>query len=379
MSGPETRRPKLEEEVGGAELDIHKILEEIHREEKDSPRLEMSDRATEQLKEFLEQCKSGDPKVVAVIRCWNKNREELAVLFSRLEKMRQIIPELGGAIVAINADQDKDQQTSAGIEEILAKDKLSFSVVPLPVRGYTWTAGLNGPAALLHQTSQAEHVPEENIFVFNLSFDVEFNDAELEKIAKRFRAGKVIVTARQEGEEDITQERRKEVARIITDVISHPEKKEEEYSGSQEILEKILSVARNTAALASLSEIVRMGGYNNFCNKAGGQEDQDLYTRILLEAFLEAKIFEKIDDLPIEEKEKRVAARKKAKKILEALRDAVGYQDPAWNKMPADKREAKIKRETTSRRIISKNIFALVKISDPNKYKTPEQNRDFNF
>jgi hypothetical protein len=379
MSGPETRSLKLEEERGEIKLDINKILENLHREGEANSRLEIGSVGVEQLEKFLELCKSGEPKIVAVVRCWNKNQEELSSLFSRLERMRQIIPELGGAVVAINADQDKDQQTSAGIEEILAKDKPSFSVVPLPVRGYTWTAGLNGPAALLYQASQAEHLSEDNIFVFNLSFDVEFSDDELEKISKRFKNNEFIVTARREAGEDITKERRKETAKIITDVISHPEKKEEEYSGSQDILEKILSVARNTAAIIPLAEIVRMGGYNNFCNKAGGQEDQDLYTRILLEAFNEAKILKDLDNLSMEEKEKIMRARKKARKILEALRDSVGYQDPAWNKMPTDKRQAKIERETTSRRIISKNIFSLAKSSDSDKYKTPEENRDFNF
>jgi len=365
-------------EGGKEKLSVAEILRNLHKEGAE-PRLEMDAVAIEQLEKFLEQCKSGEPKIVAVIRCWNKNQEELAALFSRLEKMRQIIPELGGVVVAINADQDKDQQTSVGIEEILTRDEPSFPVVPLPVRGYTWTAGLNGPAALLHQASQAEHLSEDDILVFNLSFDVEFSDDELEKISKRFKNNEFIVTARREIGEDDTRERRKEIARIITDVISHPEKKEEEYSGSQEILEKILSVARNTAAMIPLAEIIEMGGYNNFCNKAGGQEDQDLYTRILLETFSEAKILEKLDDLPVEEKEKIMRARKKARKILEALRDSVGYQDPAWNKMPLDKRQAKIERETTSRRIISKNIFSLTRSSSSDKYKTPEQNRDFNF
>lgn len=379
MSSSETRRSKLEEETAGVELDIHKILEKINRSEKGSPHLEVGDRAVEQLSELAERCRGDRKKIIAIIRCWDKSEDDLKEVVSRLEKMKLFLPELEGAIFAVDGDHDLRQKTEANLEAVIKREKPSVAAVPVRINNYSWTAGFNGPAALLSETAKDQKIPEENIFIFPLSFDVEFSDDELRELAQRFKKTGLVTTAKQTSGEILDEEKKIDLSLLATDLVSHPEKLIGKNSGRKENFNKLVTLARNTATIVPLSEITRMGGYDNSTNEIGGMEDHDLYVRILIEALREGKILEETGDLPNEEKKKIMMAREKARILLESLRHPVVYSDLAWNKLKVGAKKEKIKREMSALRTITERITALAENNDPDKYKTPEKNRDFNF
>jgi hypothetical protein len=379
MSGSETRGPKLEEEVARENLDIQKILKKINRSEKGSPHLEIISRAVEQLSELTERCRGDGRKIIAIIRCWDKSKNDLREVVSRLEKMKMFLPELEGAIFAIDGDHDLGQKTDTNLEAVVEKEKPSVAAVPIRINNYSWTAGFNGPAALLSETAKEQKISEENIFIFPLSFDVEFNEEELRALAEKFRKTGFVATAKQTSGEILNEEKKIDLSFLTTDLISHPEKLIGKNLRGRENFNKLVTLARNTATIVPLSEITRMGGYDNSTNEIGGMEDHDLYVRILIEVLRESKISEKTGDLPDEEKKKIMRAREKVRNLLESLRHPVTYSDLAWNKLKVSAKKEKIKREMSALRIITERITALAENSDSDKYKTPEQNRDFNF
>jgi hypothetical protein len=356
-------------------LDIHKILETIHREEKDSPHLEISDRAAERLGELMERCRGEERKIVAIIRCWGKSEEDLREVMVRLEKMEKYLPELKGVIFAIDADQGPTDETENNLNAVIGREKSTISVVPLKINNYSWTAGFNGPVALLSQSAKEQEIPEENIFIFPLSFDVEFEKKDLQMLAERFRKTGFVMTAKRTGEEFLDKKQSKDLAHLTTDLISHPEKLIED----EEEIKKVVTLARNTATIVPLSEVSHIGGYDNSTNEIGGMEDHDLYLRILIDALHKGKILEKADNFSPEEKRKIIEARAKVKTLLESMRNLVGYSDLAWEELGKDARQKKIKRELSALKIISQRIAALTGVGDSEKYKTPVENRDFNF
>lgn len=369
----------MEEEATRENLDIKKILEKINRSEKGSPHLEVGDRAVEKLSELVERCKGDGRKIITIIRCWDKSEDDLKEVVSRLEKMKLFLPELEGAIFAVDGDHDLRKKTDVNLEAVIKREKPSVAAVPVRINNYSWTAGFNGPAALLSETAKDQKISEENIFIFPLSFDVEFSDDELRELAQRFKKTGLVTTAKQTGGEILNEEEKIDLSLLATDLVSHPEKLIGKNLRREENFNKLVTLVRNTATIVPLSEITRMGGYDNSTNEIGGMEDHDLYVRILIEVLRGSKILEETENLSEEEKRKIMRAREKARNLLESLRHPVAYSDLAWNKLKVGAKKEKIKREMAALRTITERITALAESDNPDKYKTPEKNRDFNF
>lgn len=308
--------------------------------EEGKPRMELSDVAAGQFAELINACAKTEKPIVGVARRWNASKEELLAFYQRLQRMQQIMPELVGVMLPVNDDADKERQTSRNLDELIGERAIKSLVVPLRVLNYSWTAGLNGPAALLHYGLKQGNAQPADVSVFNYSFNNEFEDDELRKLAKQYRDNRFIMAIKKDGA------RKPEISiRTIVDALS-----------GNALSEEILYAARNTGYIASLSDIARLKGYDTYCNGAGGMEDHEFAARLVFDA-----------------------ARRKdygmVRAVLCSAKNPVYYTDTAWESLSKDQKRAKLDREMGAVKAIA-NRMALINDSS---YETPLKHRDFRF
>lgn len=319
-------------------VDVIKIVAGIEQHDTPGrPQIEMSETARQEFTRLLSLLteKSG-PKMIAVIRCWNKSAEDLRGLRERLKTFQKDCPELCGAMIAVNADGEKEKDASgrpitvAHLDELAAEHD-SFSVVPVAIKNYTWTAGLNGPTAMLHAAGREAGLVESDVHTLNLSFDAIFSPGTAKEISQRLREGLPIMTMRIEEvlstpEETATvrseyvgdgREGTSEIAPLwdkMLALLRKPEVTPEEVADFYELRSKALvMISRNTALVFSLSDLARNGGFNPACNGWGGMEDHEMFLRLVLEAEEGGDRYEK---------------------LMAAAKEPLLFSDPAWNSMP---------------------------------------------
>lgn len=333
-----------------------KCLREIEFDGKDMPRLEMNQDSANSFNRLLKLCENtyGTP-IICIVRCYNKSKEDINEFLIRFEKIKKFIPEIQGVMIAINKEGDKDGQTGKNLDEILKKNSGHKDIIPIQVKNYSWTAGLNGPAALLCQGAKEKNLDPENMSVFNLSFDTEFDDGALMDFAKQYRANKIVMTNRKE-KDQFNAPDWETLKNILKANLSKHDRSLPDIIGNKDLM----SLARNTASCIKLSQIKEVGGYDKSCNDIGGMEDHDFTIRTILDA-LQNKDYSK------------------AKKIIDSIRKPVEYNDIAWNSLSPGKQEEKLFRERKATENVVKSITVKKKTENKEKYKTPEKNQDFKF
>lgn len=293
----------------------------------------------------------------SVVRCWDRTEEELKDFLDNIQEMKAQLPELKGLLAVINTVADPNSKTKSSIETTMQTEELDFAVVPVDiVDNYSWTAGLNAPAALMYQGLRRENKPPENVSMFNISFDVRFDPQDLQNLLNQYRKLGFAITARK-GSKNIPLPRANEVAELLR-LPFEPAKK---YLLGALSNQNIVALARNTATIVPLSEIARLQGYNNACNESGGMEDHEFIVRVILD-FLRKGKFGIV------------------KEILRACNNPAYYQDARWDNLTDEAKDKKISRELDAIITIAKNMeLRSEETPENNKYVTPEQNRDFNF
>lgn len=347
-------------------LDLAKIEALIEqRDTPGSPKIEMSEPARQEFIRLLSSLveKTG-PKMIAVIRCWNKSAEDLRALRERLKTFQNECPELCGAMIAINSDGEKEKDESgrpmtAAYLDTLATEKDSFPMVPVAIKNYTWTAGLNGPTALLHASGREAGLMETDIHTLNLSFDAIFSPGTAGEISKRLQAGLPVMTLRIEEvlstpEETVTveseyvgdgRENTSEIAPLwdkMLVLLRKPEVTREEIAEFYEFRSKALvMLSRNTALVFKLPDLVRNGGFNPACNGWGGMEDHEMFLRLLLEAEEGSEAFQK---------------------LMETAKQPLLFSDPSWNSMPqGDEKKGRVFKYEHEKSAVEKIAFDLHK------------------
>ncbi|HII15962.1 MAG TPA: hypothetical protein HA362_06640 [Nanoarchaeota archaeon] len=308
--------------------------------EQGKPRMELSEIAAAQFAGIVDVCAKRAKAVVGVVRRWDASKEELMAFYHRMQEIKHTMPELAGVIFPVNDDADKNHQTSRNLDELIAERQIKHLVAPVRIQNYSWTAGLNGPAALLYHGLKKMGASTEGSSVFNLSFHTEFDESQLEKLAGHYRNHGLVIATRKDGpaKPNIS-------LRMIADA----------FSGTA-FAEEILYIARNTSFIVPLADIARLKGYSALCNGIGWMEDHEFAARLLFDALTHND-------------QTKVGA------MLSSLRDPVYYTDAAWESLSAGKKRAKLDREIGAVKAIAKNLALLNGAS----YETPVEDRDFRF
>lgn len=309
---------------------------------------------------IVEKLQVGEPAAVSLIRCWGKNEQAMGDLADRFFAVQKSFPELLAPMISINGNTEKgdpNHMTTTAVQKARAEKQLP--TVTTEVKNYTWTAGLNGPTALLHHLLREKGVTPEHlqkVYILNQSFDVEMDAEMSQKLSEAVKEGDYVFTIREEsGMYAQDPEKRRQTGEKMVEALQDPKR----VMDSSFALE-LARIIRNTGMLMPLSDIVEMKGYSNACNKIGGMEDHDLYLRILLSEFESVR------------SGKDPSSR--LEKMLRALKSPLVYNDPAWNKMVAEgKQLPKIEAEANALQTI------LYTFQEFEEYRTGPKQMDFIF
>lgn len=317
--------------------------------------------------QVVEQLNQDKPVAVSLVRCWGKNDTAMGELADRFSKTQEDFPELLAPMISINGipeKGDKDHMTTKAVQN--ARVEKDFRGVTAEVKNYTWTAGLNGPTALLYHLLEQRGVTSEQlqkVYILNQSFDVEMDANMCKRLSIAVKKSEYVLTIREEsGMYAQDSEKRFELGEKIKMAMRDPKLLDD-----PAFVQEFARAGRNTGMLVPVSDIVEMGGFNNACNALGGMEDHDLYMRLLLK---------ELDGV-----RRGKGPSQRLKKMLRAFADPLVYNDPAWNKMVAEGKEApKVAAEGNA----INNIFQDMQNSwshakGPDDYITPEENKDFVF
>lgn len=310
-----------------------------------------------------EKLRQSEPCIIPIVRCWAKSEEELRNWIQRFDGLRQSIAGIIGVILVINKEGEEELKgdTAQIVEKI---DDSRLLIVPVEIKNYTWTAGLNGPMAILSQFAKEKNLPSNQIVLFPMSFDVVIPSGSAQIIEKKIQQGEYhIATIRdQKGYYQNNVEARQEIIETIIQKFATP--------GNDVEIESLLSAMRNTAILLPLSEVEDMKGYSNACNPTGGMEDHDLYTRLFFKTLYLWQTG-KTDD-------------SKVRMLLQTVHDLVPYIDEAWEQKTQEQQKIKIEREINSVKAIQERVKVLKQRRKQDdfqveEYNTPEEYRDFTF
>lgn len=319
------------------ERKISGMIEGVRNHELDkAPSVILTGEARKEFGGIAKDIKKQTSNLFLVIRCWNKTENDLKELFDRLKKMQSNIPELKGVFISIDADKDEDAQTSKAVDSLVGSESLPFKVVSIQVNGYSWTAGLNAPAAMLHAVCGEEDADESKQFILNYSFDAMMSDAASQEVASHIRSGEPLMTARVEERVDskeeiemVQEENRENFTRMMDkfyDLLTNEKTEINSEKFIDSYHKAMVTVGRNTSMLFSLKDIVNLGGFDRSCNPMGGMEDHDFVFRLFLDTI--KKLKHEAD--PSEQD--RLADKIRA--FNEAFKQPLPYIDPAWNRLP---------------------------------------------
>ncbi len=348
-------------------MSIENIARQVEGKKQSSPQLVFSEHGKKQWESLFaileEKLRQSKPCIILIIRCWAKSEEQLKSWIQRLDALRQDIPQITGVILVINKEGENDLKgnTAALAEQI---NDSGLLIVPVEIKNYTWTAGLNGPIAILSEFAKEQKLSSDQIVLFPMSFDVVIPPESAKIIERKIQQGEYhIATIRdQKGYYQNNVEARQEIIETIIQKFATPENDVE--------IENLLSAMRNTAILLPLSEVENMKGYSNACNPTGGMEDHDLYTRLFFKTLYLWKT-SKTDD-------------SKVRMLLQTVYDLVPYIDEAWEQKTHEQQKIKIEREINSVKAIQERVKVLKQRRKQDdfqieEFNTPEEYRDFTF
>lgn len=354
---------------------LENLLEkiEVEGEKETTPKIIFSDYGLEGLGELSRDLEGpNQEQLVAVIRCWNKNTDQLKDLSSRIKKMKEHLPGLAGVFLIINNEGEKGNATEESLE--LAGGEASFGVpiVPFRVENYTWTAGLNSGVALLNEISKEKGLDENKIRVVNMSFDTDLTEDELDKLNKEIEAQRFVFTERETGDgKPPISERGGKLWEKFVALLRKPEEAN---------LAEISYAMRNTFNVIKLSDVVEMGGFNPVCNGVHGSDDRKSKKSILksvdfpvpgedpreyIKGMEDAEFFMRLILKALQEGGVRTL-----KDIRESFDDPVVYEDRSWTRFQETERVNKIIND-----MISAGLIFQGKVTD--KYVLPESEQDF--
>lgn len=359
------------------------------------PSIDMSDEDVATFAKYIEiiNKEEGSSLITVVIRCWNKSIEELERVYQNVLEMKKAVdtenskrrkhgeknlPNIGAIVFVINKNGDTVCEGNAGTAERVRQlnigvDSSEIPIVPMEIENYSWTAGLNAPASLLHGT-----LPKgagENHFLFNLSFDAGLPGQAFVQISERISSGVPVATVRAEVDDGVVPkgDALSPALDAIRKVVDLTLSSDDAMQG-QEIQGDPQRYARNTASVIRLQTLAEFGGYNPATNKLGGMEDHEIYLRM---------IFKKIHDFDVQFPDdiarETASASRAAGVLVEQIRELlqpVEYVDNAWNKLGDDKKHEKTLREKEA--IVA--IISLVRSYILNaRYFLPQPEQDFPF
>ncbi len=339
----------------------HTIIEQITNLERGrtAPHCEIPRAAEAAIQNMKENMRFGTPAIFLVVRCWNKDRNAMEQFLQKVKRMKEHMPKLAGVFLSINKNTeggDINNQTEVAALDV-TKNLTDVPIVPLGIIGYTWTAGLNAPAAVAHMFAQEVQVDESNIVLLNQSFDIEMDDENLQKMSQRLAAGQLAPTVRIE-KGRLELKHLSQALGSLQELLLNQVPSEEVLSYIRRHPE-MLRLLRNTNAAHRLDDLVALGGFNPVTNSYGGMEDHEFLIRFLL--------YLKQTD------------RARLRMVLDTLfsEDAyVTYQDLAWDGLLFGKKLKKLMREKNANSLIATLIASL---KESSTYAVPLSERDFAF
>lgn len=191
--------------------------------------------------------------LIAVVRCWNKSTDDIASLQRKLMRFQAACPMLKGALVCIHAENDTDDITLNAVQNLTQRTELP--IVPIQVRHYTWTAGLNAGIAVLDHL----HDSSMDTGVWNMSFDVEMNEENLHELHEALLDREYVCTIRNNPDGRLPRSYRlmESIADGLAEIIAHP---------TQDNVKTLVHAMRNTCTVIPLRDIVMLGGFNPICD-----------------------------------------------------------------------------------------------------------------
>jgi hypothetical protein len=308
---------RLEEMI--SVVDIHEKDGEVEK-----PSISFSDFGVREFRN-LESSLDGEGgeqmNIFAVVRCWNKSEQDLVDFLKKVQNIRKSIPHLKGVFISVNSDGEKDNLTESNLEKAMKAVTLGIPVVPIGVKNYSWTAGLNAPVAMLNEVCLGKQIDLEKVRVMNMSFGVEISDEDLKKCNKELSDGRYILTARMTADASSPFAQRgsgQELWNKFKSIMRNPNEAD---------LAELAYTMRNTMNIIPLADIVRLGGFNPVCNgktrhfEGGerevtiqGMEDAELFMRLILSAL-------RSGDMYI------------LKNLRRSMDNPIFYNDIDWNRM----------------------------------------------
>ncbi|MBU2638919.1 MAG: hypothetical protein KJ955_08140 [Nanoarchaeota archaeon] len=310
--------------------------------EEGKPRMELSGIAAGRFAELTDACAKREKAVVGVVRHWDASKDELLAFYQRMQRLQRVMPELVGVIFPVNDDADKSHQTSRNLDDLIQGKQIQSLIVPVRIQNYSWTAGLNGPAALLYHGLKMQGRGIDGISCFNQSFHVAFEDEELKKLAEKHAESSFVLPVK-------TDRARKPQINVY-DVINV-------LCGRAPISIEMMYAVRNTCMILPLPEMVHLNGYNAYCNAIGGNEDHEFMARLVFDA-VRQKDYTKV------------------REILSFIEEPIYYSDSAWDSLSESKQNSKLAMELTAEKKIAERLALL---NQTQSYETPLAERDFRF
>jgi len=246
--------------------EVKELIDErlnISDENKKKPSISISSFWAEEFKSLENEFKLENfdgVGVVAVVRCWNKSKNELIDFLNKIEKFKKNIPNLKWVFVSINNDWEEDNFTESNLRGAIWEVSTSIPIVPIGVDLYSWTAWLNAPVSLMNEICIGNWINLENIRMMNLSFWVDISEDQLSECNSNISENKYILTARKTSDsENPFQDKwgSKELWDKFINIFRFPNEAD---------LTELAYTMRNTFNVIPLSDIINLWGFNPLCN-----------------------------------------------------------------------------------------------------------------
>lgn len=325
---------------------VEEYISSIETGKKGGPKLDIDNRGKGQIGVLVQNFVSIERSAVPVIRLWNKKQDDIKEVLKQLKSLNEAGVPIAGAVFAINKSNSEGEiqdtmDTRSVIYDVLDGGGPIFPVVPVNIEGYTWTAGLNGPAALIIKALKESGVDLDRVYQLNISADVVFQDDAAKKLGAVVSKGELALMARQ----DRVIKGDEEAKEMVTQAI------EKLHDRTDNDPTRIVSLLRNTGLAVPLNIVEKLQGWDTRCNEWGGMEDVDFAVRALRGLLADKEIG-------------------KVKKLLKGT--PILYSDRSWDSMPAEGAKAKITREKEALDTISQMLR-----DENNRITTPREHQDF--
>lgn len=359
----EAEKLNQEFEVRSLGIDDYKKRIEITDAPNGYPTIEVSDATKKFFPDFVKSIEDAgenkEPIIFAVVRCWNKDEKSVSEMLDRVGEIKKSLPDLKGVILSINYDQDKDNMTENSLVEVSRQRELDVPVLPLRIKGYSWTSGLNVGVSLVNEIAKEKQIDLETIKMLGMSFDVNIEKEEVEKMEELSSKQRYVFTVRKTSEDTAPFELdQNKLWEKFKTMMREP---------MNSNLFELVYAMRNTLGLIPLNDLVDFGGFNPLCDgrerplRSGnktysikGMEDSEFYMRLFLDALKNKKI-------------------KIIREFKRSLGEPVVYNDPSWQRIGEVDRFKKISNETDALNKIVNNLAQSMGDSKINKISGEQQ------